>query len=141
MLNTPDAIAYAQALNLPSYLTRPPEVRFYSDILFILWAFHAGGEASNLKYIFKKEISTPETIAIMNQASGQGELHTPWPGITFNKGTTQYKALLGTPHGKGIAHMLIGHPNELQGKDVVSITIFMTTTYADEPNLLFTLSG
>ena len=66
---------------------------------------------------------------------------TLWPGVTFNKGTSQFQALLGTVHGKGVVWLLIKHPNEMPTKDIESITLFVTEAPPEyHYEMLFTLS-
>lgn len=68
-----------------------------------------------------------------------------WPGDTFKKGTQEYQALMGTPHGKGISWIINKHPQEMAGKNVEAITIFVTRPnfggVAYHYNLLFILTG
>ena len=67
------------------------------------------------------------------------ELTAVWPGYTFKKGSEEFQALLGTPHGKGVVNLLVGHADQMPEKDIESITIF---SYAgDSYHLLFTLTG
>lgn len=68
-----------------------------------------------------------------------------WPGDTFLKGSEQHKALMGTPHGKGISWIINKHPKEMPNKDVEAITIFVTRPRFQDVgyhyNLLFILTG
>ncbi|KAL8692745.1 MAG: hypothetical protein Q9218_002282 [Villophora microphyllina] len=151
---------YYAAMNHPGPDLSPyvPRVYQYSDIMFILWADqvrHYGVAASTLRYIFKHEIVTPSTRNIMRAAAGlemipeedqdpkepeQGEqLEVPWPGHQFLPGTQEFQALMGTPHGKGIAYLILQHRNEMPGKTIESITMF-TTGDDEEYSLLFTLT-
>ena len=61
-----------------------------------------------------------------------------WPGMTFQPGSVEFRALMGTPHGKGVAWMLVDRPYGLRGKNIASITMFVTD--ADRYNLLFVLT-
>ena len=51
---------------------------------------------------------------------------TEWPGVTFAKGTQQFKALMGTAHGVGIVWLIVKHPDQMPGKDIKSVTMFVT---------------
>ena len=67
------------------------------------------------------------------------QFYNDWPGIRLANGSPRFRALLGTPHGKGIVFLITQHMNDLPGKTVETITMF--TDDAGEYSLLFTLSG
>ena len=84
----------------------------------------------------------------MERAVGVGSdaLDAEWPGHVFKLPSNAYTALLGTPHGKGVVHLIMQHSSGLRGKDIESVTVF--TTDETEANLdsksyhlLFTLTG
>ena len=54
------------------------------------------------------------------------ELDADWPGHVITLPNNTYAALLGTPHGKAVVHLLMQHASGLPGKDIESITIFTT---------------
>ena len=62
---------------------------------------------SALKYIFRYDVVTEDTRFIMNLAAPVNSVK--WPGHKFNKGSEEFQALLGTPHGKGIVYMIATH--------------------------------
>lgn len=74
----------------------------------------------------------------MELAAEEDEFGEEWPGITFQPEAEEFWALMGTPHGKGVAYMLTDRPYGLRGKNIESITMFVTD--ADKYNLLFVLT-
>ena len=117
----------------------------WSEIVWAIWAGVAqveDAQPASLKYIFRHEVATANTRHIMELAVNVGEdaLDRPWPGVRFVKGSQQYQALMGTPHGTSIAWLLIDHPDDLPGREIESITVF-TTDSEERYNLLFTLNG
>ena len=85
-----------------------PQVTRWSDIVWIVWNSLTQGpsEASALKYIFRYDVSTDDTVFIMEQVLGLGRDDLPdgeegaWPGYKFVPGHDEFWALLGTVHGK-----------------------------------------
>lgn len=122
-----------------------PEVQFLSDVGWIVWADQCdkqGKEASSLKYIFKHRVKTPFTKKVMEAIAGvdDDEFDKAWPGIKLAPGTPRFKTMLGTPHGKGIVHLITKHPTELSGKTIELIHMF-TTDDGYNYHLLFILTG
>ncbi|KAI4255934.1 MAG: hypothetical protein LQ352_002319 [Teloschistes flavicans] len=145
-----DSIQQKKVTDLGPYI---PDVYKLSDVQFIIWADQCrqyGAQPNVLRYVFKHDVVTFVTKNIMRIAGGlepeleekqgQGEdLSAVWPGLEFKSGTQQFQALMGTPHGKGIAYLILQHRNEMPTKNIESITVF-TTSYDLEYNLLFTLT-
>lgn len=122
-----------------------PRINRWSEIVWIMWLHLAGDSVRQLKYIFKHDVITPETAGIMYIAAdraghpGDGQMKANWPGVRFPKGTEEFQALLGTPHGKGIVYLVVHHPNELGTKNIESITV-LTARPSRGLHLLFTLT-
>jgi len=126
-----------------------------SDVLWIQWAAVANaqgipGKASDLKYIFRHEIITPNTQFIMEKAGNdpdaeEGEVFfKPWPGREFTMGEEQFQALMGTVHAKSIVTLLTTHPRELGTKSIEKVNIFATRDPEDSTSIyhmLWTLTG
>lgn len=53
------------------------------------------------------------------------EALTPWPGQSFEATTDEGKAIIGSPIGGTIAHMLIRHKAELGIKHITKVTVVM----------------
>ncbi|CAN9084245.1 unnamed protein product [Alternaria alternata] len=47
-----------------------------------------------------------------------------WPGTTYYPGSNEFNALLGSPNGQGVAHMLIQHRKQLGHKTVEKVIVF-----------------
>ena len=104
----------------------------WSDVIGILWtpyAQKAGSDPKALKYIYRQHIATREVEALIEEAA---EKHSPtkevmkWPGTSFKEGEEGFLALLGTPHGSGVAFLLAQYPDLWPTKKVSSITMFKT---------------
>ena len=121
-----------------------PLIYKWSDVVGIIWADQArqsNVSPNSLKYLFRHNIATPDTRQIIEGAAGNRfgtKWEGVWPGKRFAKGTTQFQALLGTPHGKSITWLIVEHPNEFPKKDIESITIF--TIAKGAYCMLFTLT-
>jgi hypothetical protein len=122
-----------------------PQIHKWSDVVAIQWAKLAeeqGRAASSLKYVFKHNVVTDFTKEVMDRVArvpvGIDAFEKPWPGIILARGSDRFRALLGTPHGKGVVWLLINHPNLFPNKDIEKITMF-TDEYGSY-ELLFTLT-
>ena len=67
-----------------------------------------------------------------------------WPGVVYHPEDEEFRALLGTVHGKGIVHMLVDRPYALRDDrrrflNITTITMFTTLGDDHYYNLLFTL--
>lgn len=126
--------------NLPPLSTRLPDLRLWSDIVWLVWAKQASEQKGLLKYIFKHDIETADTKRIVERAAGAGtdRFSSDWPGLKYLRGAVEFQALLGTAHGKGVAYLITDHP-ELRLKTVESVNIF-TTNGGYAYHLLFTLT-
>ncbi|KAG8532521.1 uncharacterized protein KY384_002398 [Bacidia gigantensis] len=128
---------------------RLPNLQKWSDVAGIVWSHLAGGQAGSLKYIFKQGIITPATQRIIIEAAGRQPMveptgnfvfDKPWPGYNFLSGSDTFAALMSTPHGNGIAFLLISHPDQFGSKMIESITIFTITGQTPPYHMLFTLT-
>jgi len=70
---------------------------------------------------------------------GDAQVVANWPGARFPMGTSEFQALLDTPHGKGIVYLLVHHPNDLGTKNIEAITV-LTARPSRGIHLLFTLT-
>lgn len=111
-----------------------PEVRQWSDIVFNIWAQRtdeAGTAVASLKYIFKNHVNTEATEDVIWAALARKqppeEFAPAWPGYTYTPGkddNDEFTALLGTPHGRGVAYLLADHPTGMGNKRIESIVLF-----------------
>lgn len=116
-----------------------PEIRQWSDVVWIEWADQAqqaGVPADSLIYLFKHSCVTKDTQRIMERAANAAEeqFDLEYPGFRLARGTDRFRALLGTPHGKAAAWLVINH---LPGKNIETINIFTTEGRYD---MLFTFT-
>lgn len=127
-----------------------PRINRWSDIVWMIWSHLAGASAGQLEYVFRHDVQTDESLNIMVEAArragqqGGHIMNANWPGVPFAKGTDEFQAILGTPHGKGVVYLLVQHPNELATKNIQSVTVFSTPPRlgnVPRQNLLFTLTG
>ena len=123
-----------------------PKLCRWSDIAFLQYFDTAQKwrvDTGDLKYVFRYWITNTETkdtiYKICDKSGAAGELKA-WPGKTYKSDTEEYKALLGTPNGLGVAWLLIQHKglHQLGHKAVDSVTVFLSdrVTYCN-PSLLF----
>lgn len=85
---------------------------------------YAGGAAGSWQYIFRDNIVTEDTKAIIDEAIAPKKIgDLAWPGRTFSQDAIGGQALMGTPHGAGIAWMLIDHVDVLGRRDT-EITVY-----------------
>ena len=114
---------------------RLPDIQKWSDVVGITWTDKAGDQAHKLKYIFRQAIVTPTTLGIINGVVHRQKENIPsyqdgfrWPGFKVLPRDEDFKALLGTPHGSGVAFLLLEHPVELPNKQIESVQIFLTVS-------------
>ncbi|CAI9628589.1 unnamed protein product [Alternaria burnsii] len=91
-----------------------PLLRHSSDVAFLqyLSSFHSPlVQPISLNYIFRIQIQNSGTFLVLNKIimmHGRS-MYELWPGITIDIQSEEGKAILGTPHGSGVAWMLIQH--------------------------------
>ncbi|KAL8695434.1 MAG: hypothetical protein Q9218_000012 [Villophora microphyllina] len=122
---------YRRDNGLPAYTPTQyrdfvPKLQRWSDLAWFVWAQKAGGEQGNLRYIFRDNVINNDTKGVIDQVFKipSYSFDLKWPGKTFDVATTDDgKALLGTPHGSGIAWILADHKDVL-GNRGLKITCF-----------------
>lgn len=109
-----------------------PPLHRWSDMVWILWTRAAGARASKLRFILRDGVANGVTRAIIDHVteSKDGEFRSPWPGRTFDMRTDDGKALLGTPHGIGVAYIVADHSDVL-GRKIPFARVF-TAEYDDD---------
>ncbi|KAL8703780.1 MAG: hypothetical protein Q9201_003045 [Fulgogasparrea decipioides] len=122
-----------------------PEMHRWSDVVWFMWTKQAGNQAGNLRYIFRDNVINNDTKSVIDQVFKipSYSFDLKWPGETFDVATTDDgKALLGTPHGAGIAWMLADNRDVL-GESGLKITCFSSDGYFKGENgyyMLFELT-
>ncbi|RYN55588.1 hypothetical protein AA0114_g3153 [Alternaria tenuissima] len=100
-----------------------PLLRHWSDVAFLqyLSSFHSPlVQPISLNYIFRIQIQSSETLLVLNKIIKMHgrSMYELWPGITFDIQSEEGKAILGTPHGSGVAWMLIQHSKALRERTI-----------------------
>ena len=140
---------YRRDNNLPPYTPAQyraftPKFRRWSDLVWFVWAKQAGEEAGNLRYIFRDNVINSDTKGVIDQIFKipRNTFDQPWPpgpGKTFDVATTDAgKALLGTPHGSGIAWMMADHKDTL-GERGLKVTCFTSDGFFKTENNYYML--
>ncbi|KAL8819603.1 MAG: hypothetical protein Q9223_001998 [Gallowayella weberi] len=110
-----------------------PPLHRWSDATWTLWKEKGG--TGNLRYIAHDYVSSDDTESVMTsivKGANKEPKDLPFPGLVFTMDTQEGRALLGTPNGIGVAHLLIDRASTL-GKRDLRIHIF----YANDPRPAF----
>ena len=110
----------------------PPLVplRQWSDVVFLQWkdlfkTSNAKDDITDLRYVFRITISNEDSTALILKAvKNKGAEFGYWPGTEFEPQSDEFKAILGSPNGAGVAWFLIDHKAQLGMKTVSKITVF-----------------
>lgn len=91
-------------------------------------------ERENLRYVMRLMVMNEDTQDIVSEALRNDGIASgvppAWPGHTFSpsnnggRGLKAYQAVLGTPNISGVAWMLINHRDELNYRNIESITVW-----------------
>ena len=101
-----------------------PKLKHWSDVAYLQWLSKAN-EKSNLRYVLRHNVLNDVTRFAVTYLMLQGRLVVKeWPGTTYNAGSVEFNALLGSPNGSGVAYLLIQHRKGLGHKTVDKVTIF-----------------
>jgi hypothetical protein len=103
---------------------RAPRLNHWSDIAYLQWLSKAS-TGSRLRYVLRYNVLNDLTAFAMTfMSSHNGLVLADWPGITYDAGSDEFNALLGSPNGRGVAYLLIQHQKQLGHKTVENITVF-----------------
>ncbi len=83
----------------------------------------ASKDPSSLRYIGRDRIANSDTAAVINELFAKKGAEVSWPGYTYGIDGEEGQALLGTPHGQGVAWLLIDRSGKL-GIRVPKVTIW-----------------
>lgn len=127
-------------------------LRRWSDVVFLTWQNLCRGSerTKKLKWIFRLNITNDKTKKIIAEVM-RGDIHNlkGWPGNTFIASQTSGLALLGTPHGAGVAWLLAQHKEQFGfQRTVAKITVWdgkaedfrHMSLSGPKPSMLFELS-
>ena len=129
-----------------------PDLRHWSDVAYLDYQKEAGPSSlDKLKYVFRAHSS--ETLsrsivlaAMHSDLEGKHSLPGREDRKVYGPETDQYKALLASPNGAGVAWLLISHKQAWPTKRVKSVTVYVDSSTASEypldqqcPTLIFEL--
>jgi hypothetical protein len=125
-----------------------PPLHHWSDIAYLQWLAASGSSPSMtvapapIRYILRLSIHHPPTYSSLNKiaAKQSSKTYDVWPGATFDIAGEEGKAILGTPHGAGVAWMLIQRKKVLGKLRIEKVTMFYVENDGDVyrwPSLLF----
>ncbi|KAF1920756.1 hypothetical protein BDU57DRAFT_429785, partial [Ampelomyces quisqualis] len=103
-----------------------PDLKNWSDVAFLQWKSRAS-ETFDLKYVIRYNVLNFQTnfvVEAINFAHNYDATTVSWPGHSYDAGSQEGQALLGTPNGSSVAHMLIQHKHELGHKTIEKVTVF-----------------
>ncbi|GAB7359388.1 hypothetical protein MBLNU230_g6039t1 [Neophaeotheca triangularis] len=118
----------------------------WSDVVFLVWqaeCLRTSVDPQTLDRVVRAYIQNEETRQIIDQACSIGgedvQALKPWPGTKFelDGSDDRAKALLSTPNGVGVAHLLFQHRGVLGHKTVKSITAFASDRNMSDCHLMF----
>ncbi|KAF2713785.1 hypothetical protein K504DRAFT_488107 [Pleomassaria siparia CBS 279.74] len=106
-------------------VTELPELRRSSDVTFGQWAMVAQQNIQHIKFIGIWAITNIQSATTIARAlENVGKTLEAWPGTDFAMATAEFKAILGTPSGTGIAYFLAQHKAQLGKKRIYSVRVF-----------------
>lgn len=106
------------------------EMVFWSDLAFALWLSVTTYTRSNirdLRSIARHEIDNPVTRSIIERAVGPRSKNVR----VFERGSQGFKALLGSPNGKGSVFLLMQHKWALGHKNIAKAAVFPNAPFPD----------
>lgn len=107
-------------------IRRLPPLNRFSDVVWTVWnrvCEEASKDPSSLRYIGRDRIANSDTTAVINEVFAKKGAVVGWPGYTYGIDSEDGQALLGTPHGVGVAWLLIDRVGKL-GTRVPKVTIW-----------------
>jgi hypothetical protein len=102
-----------------------PGLRFCSDIFWAFWV-RDNPSIKNFRLYGAHNVVNDEAVSVAARAltTNGHERLTPWPGVSFDITTPEGQAIVGSPIGSTVAHMLTGHKAELGTKWIKKVTVF-----------------
>ncbi|KAF1915304.1 hypothetical protein BDU57DRAFT_476936 [Ampelomyces quisqualis] len=107
-----------------------PEIRFASDVYWGYW-FRDNPNIKNLRVYGADNVVNDATVLLVARAFKNNKIDklTPWPGVSFAKDSDEGKALIGSPIGATIAHLIARHKSDLGIKRISNVIVVTN----DEP--------
>ncbi|KAF1837233.1 hypothetical protein BDW02DRAFT_519446, partial [Decorospora gaudefroyi] len=121
-----------------------PDLRFCSDIYWSYWVRN-NPNIKNLRVYVAHHVINDNTVLLVSRAFRLRGLNalSVWPGTSFAAGTEAFNALVSSPIGATIAHLLIGHKRELGIRQITKITVVLhdPRPYYKFMNIFFTIEA
>ncbi|EUC44805.1 hypothetical protein COCMIDRAFT_5938 [Bipolaris oryzae ATCC 44560] len=126
-----------------------PELRYWSDVVFLQWQIIAGGNA-NLRFVVRLGITNAATLDILGRVLRKDgvvdeertvglERNVVW---RVQEDEESVAAILGTPNGSGVARLLMHHKRELGHKVVEEVRLVgWKGEGVGEPSLVFRIGN
>lgn len=86
-----------------------------------------------LREVIRTSIMNPETLLTVHYALPDDQYFQTGTTVTFGPDQEEFEALLGTPNGRGVGHLLKDHFHEMSRKSFGDVTVL-----GDETGLRFT---
>lgn len=136
-INKKDGAIFAQNLLSPSGAMKRdfeedeispsdlPDLARCSDIIWSYW-LRDNQNPRDLDYLFGNHIRNEDTLALISRVLRNHDMNEVprWPGLRLEMSTNDALAILGSPIGSIIAHLLFQHKGVLGIKNLEYITIF-----------------
>ena len=84
-----------------------------------------------LNYVFRFEIRNPDTREVIERLLGR--TYRPWPGVDVQMSNPGGLAMLGTPHGRGVAWLLATHKEQFGQRTIESVTVWSDSGDPENP--------
>jgi hypothetical protein len=101
-----------------------PDLSHASEIFWGYW-IRDNPNGRNLRVYGAYNIVNDDTVLLVARAfkNAKEEKLSPWPGVSFDGTSDEGKALIGSPIGATVAHLLIGHKAELGIKHISRVVV------------------
>ncbi|KAL8749338.1 MAG: hypothetical protein Q9184_006848 [Pyrenodesmia sp. 2 TL-2023] len=103
-----------------------PTISHLSDLMWMAWNT-VSPNPNELRYIAIDKIVNDDTLAVMDYLflrDKNDNRNIPWPGLEYQGGSEEGRALLATPNGRATAWLLINHAQKLKGSGELKVNIF-----------------
>ncbi|KAI4645143.1 hypothetical protein J4E93_005943 [Alternaria ventricosa] len=118
-----------------------PKLNQFSDVAWLEWQHmmsQNNGDIKNIHYFVSILVVNPETRAVVARAlrTRNKRFLEDFPGETFERGTDEMNAIMGTPNIQGFAYMLVQHKAQLGNMYIKKIQVFTCQTAAEPPCII-----
>ncbi|KAL9013384.1 MAG: hypothetical protein Q9173_001912 [Seirophora scorigena] len=115
----------------PAQYKRPdnplPNLHRWSDVVWQNWTAIAGDDSRRLRFILRENVWTESVRRLLEyiEVVEPDKLDLPYPGKVYDMRSDDGKALLGCPHGVGVAWLIADHSSVL-GRKIPVVRVFTT---------------